>query len=87
MKCGIEDVGLFQTVKLNLAVTHLVVDALQLIIQLQLLSLKFTVFLLIPLGRDGEIFKEIFKVCKISPTSSLNTTDVITHCSSSVSSC
>lgn len=48
VKCGIEDVGLFQSIKLNLAVTHLVVDALQLVIKLELLPFKLAVLLLVP---------------------------------------
>ncbi|KAL0597695.1 Cyclin N-terminal domain-containing protein 1 [Plecturocebus cupreus] len=46
----IKDVGFLQLVQLHLGITHLVFDALQLIIQLQLLSFKFTVFSLIPRG-------------------------------------
>lgn len=32
VKCGIEDIGLLQSIELNLAVTHLVVNTLQFII-------------------------------------------------------
>lgn len=46
----IKDVGFLQLVQLHLGVTHLVFHTLQLIVQLQLLSLKFTVFPLIPVS-------------------------------------
>lgn len=52
VKRGIEDVGLLQTVQLNLAVTHLVVDTFQLIVQLQLLPFELAVLLLVPLCRQ-----------------------------------
>lgn len=52
VKCGVEDVGLFQTIQLDLAVTHLVVHALQLVIQLQLLPFKLAVLLLVPLSTE-----------------------------------
>lgn len=48
---GIEDISLLQTVQLNLAVTHLVVDTLQLIVQLQLLPFELAVLFLVSLGR------------------------------------
>lgn len=48
MKCGVEHVGLLQAIQLNLAVTHLVVDTLQLIVELQLLPFKLTVLFLVP---------------------------------------
>lgn len=48
VKCGVEDVGLFQAIQLNLAVAHLVVHTLQLVVQLQLLPFEFAVFFLIP---------------------------------------
>lgn len=46
----IKDVSFLQLVQLHLGITHLVFHTLQLVIQLQLLSLKFTVFLLIPVS-------------------------------------
>lgn len=52
VKSCIKDVGFLQLVQLHLGITHLVFYALQLIIQLQLLSLKFTVFPLIPVGAE-----------------------------------
>lgn len=51
---GIEDVSLLQAVQLNLAVTHLVVDTLQLIVQLQLLPFELAVLLLVPLCRHRQ---------------------------------
>lgn len=48
VKCGVEDVGLLQAIQLNLAVTHLVVDTLQLIVELQLLPFKLAVLFLVP---------------------------------------
>lgn len=48
MKGGIENVGLLESVQLNLTVTHLIVHTLKIIIQLQLLSFKLAVLLLIP---------------------------------------
>ena len=47
----IKDVGFLQLVQLHLGITHLVFYTLQLIIQFQLLSFKFTVFPLIPVNR------------------------------------
>lgn len=47
VKCGIEDIGLLQSIQLNLAVTHLVVNTFQFIIQLQLLPFKLTILLLV----------------------------------------
>lgn len=48
VKGCIEDVGLLQSIELNLAVAHLIVDTLKLIIQLQLLPFKLAVLLLVP---------------------------------------
>lgn len=48
MKGGIENIGLLESVQLNLTVTHLIVHTLKIIIQLQLLSFKLAVLLLIP---------------------------------------
>lgn len=45
---GVEDVGFLQLVQLDLGVTHLVVHAFQLVVQLQLLPLELAVFLLVP---------------------------------------
>lgn len=57
VKCGVEDVGLFQAIELNLAVTHLVVNTLQLIVQLQLLPFKLAVLLLVPFGTKKAVEK------------------------------
>lgn len=76
VKCGVEDVGLFQPIELNLAVTHLVVNALQLIIQLQLLPFKLAVLLLVPFSakRPGERVTAV-RCCIIfnNPLSLINT--------------
>lgn len=49
----IEDIGFLQLVQLHLGVAHLVFHALQLIVQLQLLSLEFTVLPLVPASSKG----------------------------------
>lgn len=54
VESGIEDISLLQTVQLDLAVTHLVVDTLQLIVQLQLLPFELAVLLLVPLFREQQ---------------------------------
>lgn len=64
MKGGIENVGLLESVQLNLTVTHLIVHTLKIIIQLQLLSLKLAVLLLIPeteTDKDEGIYRETDK--------------------------
>lgn len=48
MKRCIENICFLKSIQLNLTVTHLVVDALQLIIQLKLLPLKLTILFLVP---------------------------------------
>lgn len=52
MKRCVENVCLLESIQLNLAVTHLVVDALQLVVQLQLLPFELTVLLLVPGGME-----------------------------------
>lgn len=50
VKGRVKDIGFLQLVQLHLGITHLVFHTLQLIIQLQLLSLEFTIFPLIPVS-------------------------------------
>lgn len=89
VKRSIEDVGLFQTIKLNLAVTHLVVHALQLIVQLQLLPFKLAVLLLVPFSTKRWIHTELLMAVSFSTEHChlFTSSSGGTHCSSSVSSC
>lgn len=52
MKSRIENVCFLESIQLNLAVTHLVVDAFQLIVQLQLLPFELAVLLLVPCSME-----------------------------------
>lgn len=54
MEGRIEDIGFLELVQLHLGIAHLVLYTLELIIQLQLLPFKFTIFSLVPVGSQGD---------------------------------
>lgn len=54
MEGRIEDIGFLELVQLHLGIPHLVLYTLELVVQLQLLPFKFTVFPLVPVSSQGD---------------------------------